>query len=52
MSWEYAAGLGRLDLCIEFSGERFAFELKLSGKKAWSEGKKQLVDYLQRLSSV
>ena len=50
ISREYAAGLGRLDLCIEFAGERFAFELKLSGKKALSEGKKQLVDYLQRLS--
>jgi hypothetical protein len=31
MSREYAAGLGRLDLCLEFAGERFAFELKLSG---------------------
>jgi len=50
ISREYAAGLGRLDLCIEFAGERFAFELKLSGKKALSQGKKQLVDYLQRLS--
>jgi hypothetical protein len=50
ISREYAAGLGRLDLCLEFAGERFAFELKLSGKKALSEGKKQLVDYLQRLS--
>jgi len=50
ISREYAAGLGRLDLCIEFAGERFAFELKLSGKKALSEGKKQLVNYLQRLS--
>jgi hypothetical protein len=24
ISREYAAGLGRLDLCIEFAGERFA----------------------------
>lgn len=47
---EYAAGLKRLDLCIEFADERFAFELKLSSHKALSEGKKQLVNYLNRLS--
>ncbi len=50
ISREYAAGLGRLDLCIEFAGERFAFELKLSKKTALAEGKKQLIDYLDRLS--
>jgi hypothetical protein len=50
ISREYAAGLKRLDLCIEFADERFAFELKLSGKKALSKGKEQLVDYLNRLS--
>jgi hypothetical protein len=47
---EYAAGLKRLDLCIDFAGERFAFELKLSSKKALTDGKTQLVDYLKRLS--
>jgi hypothetical protein len=47
---EYAAGLGRLDLCIEFADERFAFELKLSRKEALTEGKEQLANYLQRLS--
>jgi hypothetical protein len=47
---EYAAGLKRLDLCIDFAGERFAFELKLSSKQALIDGKTQLVDYLQRLS--
>jgi len=47
---EYAAGLGRLDLYIEFAGERFAFELKLKSQKALNKGKKQLVEYLQRLS--
>jgi hypothetical protein len=47
---EYAAGLGRLDLCIEFADERFAFELKLSHKEALTEGKEQLADYLHRLS--
>jgi hypothetical protein len=47
---EYAAGLGRLDLCIEFADEQFAFELKLSHKEALSEGKAQLAGYLHRLS--
>ncbi|MDM8562283.1 ATP-binding protein, partial [Candidatus Marithioploca araucensis] len=47
---EYAAGLGRLDLCIEFADEQFAFELKLSHKEALSEGKTQLAGYLHRLS--
>jgi hypothetical protein len=47
---EYAAGLKRLDLCIDFAGERFAFELKLKSKKALTDGKTQFVDYLQRLS--
>ena len=50
ISREYAAGLKRLDLCIEFAGERFAFELKRSGKSALKQGKEQLADYLQRLS--
>lgn len=30
---EYAAGLKRLDMMIEFAEERFAFELKLSGNR-------------------
>jgi hypothetical protein len=46
---EYAVGLGRLDLCVDFAGERFAFELKLSGKKALSDGIKQLSGYLDKL---
>jgi len=47
---EYAAGLGRLDLCIEFAGERFALELKRRSKTALTKGKQQLADYLKRLS--
>ncbi|MBF0237709.1 MAG: ATP-binding protein [SAR324 cluster bacterium] len=47
---EYAIGLKRLDLLIEFVGERFAFELKLSGKKALVEGTQQLTEYLTRLN--
>jgi hypothetical protein len=50
ISREYAAGLKRLDLCIEFAGDKFAFELKRQSRKALEEGKKQLADYLHRLS--
>jgi len=50
ISREYAAGLGRLDLCIDFAGERFAFELKLSSPKALENGCTQLAEYLNRLS--
>jgi hypothetical protein len=50
ISREYAAGLGRLDLCIDFAEERFAFELKLSSAKALERGRRQLADYLDRLS--
>ncbi|KPA13217.1 ATPase, AAA-type, core domain protein [Candidatus Magnetomorum sp. HK-1] len=47
---EYAAGLKRLDMLVEFAGERFAFELKRETKNALKEGKDQLSDYLDRLS--
>ena len=47
---EYAAGLGRLDLCIDFANERFAFELKRSGPRALEKGLDQLTAYLNRLS--
>ncbi len=40
----------RQDICIDFADERFAFELKLSNKLALTEGKTQLVNYLQQLS--
>ena len=50
ISREYAAGLKRVDLCIDFAQEKFAFELKLSSKKALTEGTKQLIAYLNRLS--
>ena len=50
ISREYAAGLKRLDMLVEFSGERFAFELKRESKNAREEGKKQLKEYLDRLS--
>jgi hypothetical protein len=50
ISREYAAGLKRLDLCIEFAGEKFAFELKRQSRKALEEGQKQLANYLHRLS--
>ena len=46
---EYALGLKRLDLCIDFAGEKFAFELKLDAKKVLQEGQLQLSSYLERL---
>lgn len=50
ISREYAAGLKRLDLCIHFAGNRYAFELKLNYKNVLSEGVVQLSQYLDRLS--
>jgi hypothetical protein len=50
ISREYAAGLKRVDLCIDFAEEKFAFELKLSSKKALTDGIEQLINYLHRLS--
>jgi hypothetical protein len=50
ISREYATGLKRLDLCIEYAGERFAFELKRNAQNSLNEGKDQLVNYLNRLS--
>ncbi len=51
---EYAAGLGRIDLCVSFgtaeNTQRYAFELKIKGKKSLEDGKNQLADYLKRLS--
>ncbi len=45
---EYAAGLGRMDLMIEFAGEKFVFELKLNRPTALARGRIQLADYLKR----
>ena len=50
ISREYAAGLGRHDLLIEFGPDSFAFELKLSGSQTFEEGRVQLAAYLDRLS--
>ncbi|HDS15891.1 MAG TPA: hypothetical protein ENN66_04625 [Proteobacteria bacterium] len=50
ISREYAAGLGRLDLLIEFREERFAFKLKLNRAEALAEGRVQLATYFERLA--
>ncbi len=51
---EYATGLGRIDLCVNFgtaeNTQRYAFELKIKSKKSLEDGKNQLADYLKRLS--
>jgi hypothetical protein len=49
ISREYAAGLKRLDMLVEFADEKFAFELKLNSKHALEDGKTQLNNYLKRL---
>ena len=46
---EYALGLKRLDVCIDFAQEKFAFELKLYKENVVEEGTQQLSEYLDRL---
>ena len=47
---EMASGRGRLDLCVNYDGERYPIELKLlRGEKTYKEGKQQLADYLKTL---
>ena len=54
---EYATGLKRIDILVEFADERFAFELKINrnnaeprNPKVLNEELKQLTKYLNRLS--
>lgn len=47
---EYASGRGRVDLCIEVLGRRYAIELKIRyGEKSVGEGCQQLAGYLERM---
>jgi hypothetical protein len=46
---EYALGLGRMDLLIEYGADRFAIELKLISKGAREKGIEQLHGYLTRM---
>lgn len=52
---EYAAARGRVDLLVEYAGERFAIELKRvppehrSARQVEAEGIRQLAGYLERL---
>jgi len=46
---DYAVGLGRMDLHIQFAGESFAIELKLAKSDALEKGLGQLSSYLERL---
>ena len=47
---EMAAGSGRLDLCVEYEGERYPIELKLHrGDKTVPDGLRQLGRYLDTL---
>ena len=47
---EYATGRGRVDLCLEVLGRRYAIELKIRyGEKSVDEGCQQLAGYLERM---
>jgi hypothetical protein len=51
---EYAAGTGRVDLCVRWKGHRYALELKVvdgrrGPEKVEAEGLRQLAEYLDRL---
>jgi len=47
---EFAAGRGRTDLCIDFSGKRYVIELKIRrDAKAIEKGMEQLAEYLDTL---
>ena len=46
---EMALGSGRLDLCVEFKGKRYAIEVKTSKNFAGERSYKQLADYLDKL---
>ncbi|MCX7044354.1 MAG: AAA-like domain-containing protein [Candidatus Sumerlaeota bacterium] len=47
---EYAAGLGRMDLCVHFGGERFPIEIKVPRTESdIARGLDQLKGYMDRL---
>ena len=47
---EMAAGMRRLDLCVEYQGAHYPIELKLRyGEQTYAEGQRQLLDYLTTL---
>jgi hypothetical protein len=46
---EMALGSGRLDLCVEFKGKRYAVEVKTSKNFAGERSYKQLAGYLDKL---
>ena len=46
---EMALGSGRLDLCVEFKGKRYAVEVKTSKNFAGEKSYMQLAGYLDKL---
>ena len=47
---EFAAGRGRMDLCVEFQDQRYPIEIKIRyGDKTVEEGQSQLLQYMDRL---
>lgn len=50
---EFALGMGRMDLLVEFTGERYPLEIKLRRhERTEAEGLRQLGGYLQRLGAA
>jgi len=48
---EMASGKRRIDLCVHLKEMRYPIELKLRyGEKSYTEGKKQLADYMDKLN--
>jgi hypothetical protein len=48
---EATEGTGRLDLCMHYQKHQYPIELKLRrSEKTYAEGKKQLADYMDKLS--
>ena len=50
---EFAAGRGRVDLCVRYRGEVYPIELKLrNAEQTYSDGLMQLSGYMERLGCV
>lgn len=50
IDWEYSAGRGRMDLCVELAGDRYPLELKLRmGLKTREKGLEQIAGYMDTL---
>jgi RecB family endonuclease NucS len=49
---EFAAGTGRVDLCVRYAGKSYLLELKLASSKARKEEAAQLERYMSRCGAA